>query len=151
MCSHACALIQHCGTLLPLLCGGLEFCPLIQWFRVHTIKQIQLTVLSQAGAWGNAEKARKDTASLLIAPGLAIGCKRIFSLVVMWVHPYQVHLVSLVEVAQCLVLLTDEGPDWPYTFIQMNNAILHALLSSKGHPSILMGGKPQRNPCGFLH
>ena len=28
---------------------------------------------------------------------------------------------------------------------------LHTLLSSKGHLSILMEGKHQRNPCGFLH
>ena len=33
----------------------------------------------------------------------------------------------------------------------MNDAILHALLSSKGHLVVLMEGKLQRNPCGLLH
>ena len=69
----------------------------------------------------------------------------------MWVHPHQVHLVFLAEVAQCLVLLADEGLDWPYAFVHMNDAILHALLSSEGHLSILTEDKSQRNPCSFLH
>ena len=71
-------------------------------------------------------------AFLLIAPSLAIGCNRIFSLMAMWAHPHQACLASLVEVAQCLFLLADEGLDWPYAFIQMNDAILHVLLSSEG-------------------
>ena len=49
--------------------------------------------------------------------------------------------------AQCLVLLADEGLDWPYAFVQMNNAMLHMLLSSEGH----IESEPQRNPCDLLH
>ena len=81
---------------------------------------------------GNMEKPRKDMAFLLIAPSLATGCKRIFGLVAMWAYPCHVCQASLVEVAWCLVLLTDEDPDWPYTFIWMNDTILHVLLSSEG-------------------
>ena len=88
---------------------------------------------------------------LLIAPSLATRCESIFSLMAMWAHPHQAHLASLVEASQCLVLLADEGPDWPYAFIQINNAMLHAMLSSKGHLGILTEGKPQRNPCSLLH
>ena len=69
-------------------------------------------------------------ALLLIAPCLATGCERVFGLVAVWVHPCQVCLASVVEVAQCLLLLTDEGPDLPNVFIWMNNAILYVLLSS---------------------
>ena len=130
--------------------GSLDFCLPIQQFIVHTIKQTQLTTLSQAGPWGNMEKPRNDMAFLLIAPSLAVGCKRIFSLIAMWAHPHEACLVSLVEAAQCLVLLANEGPDWQYAFVWMNNAILHMLLSSEGHLDILMEGTPQRNPCGFL-
>ena len=130
---------------------SLDFCLLVWWFNVPTIKHVQLTTLSQAQTWANAEKPRKDMAFLLLAPSLAARGERVFGLVAMWAHPHQVCLVSLAEVAWCLVLLADKGPDWPYAFISMNNTVLHVLLSSKGHLSILMEGKPQRNPCGFLH
>ena len=70
--------------------GSLDFCPPIQQLSVHTIKQTQLTTLSQAGAWGNTKKSRKDVAFLLIAPSLAIGCERIFGLVAVWAYPCQV-------------------------------------------------------------
>ena len=131
--------------------GSLDFCPLIQQVKVHTMKQTQLTALSQAVDWGNTEKYRNDMAFLLMAPSLAIGCERIFTLMAMWVHPHQTCLVSLVEVAQCLLSLANEGLDWLYAFIQMNNAILHMVLYSKGHLGVLMEGKPQRNPCVLLH
>ena len=64
--------------------GSLNFCLLIQWFKVHTIKQTQLTALSQAGTWGNMEKLRNDMAFLLIASSLAVRCERISSLMAMW-------------------------------------------------------------------
>ena len=131
--------------------GSLNFCLLTQWFKVYTIKQTQLTTLSQVGAWGTMEKPGNDTAFLLIAPSLAIGCERIFDLMAVWVHPHQTCLASPVEVAQCLVLQANEGPNWLYAFILMNDTILHALLSRKGHLGILMEGKPQRNPCSLLY
>ena len=131
--------------------GSLNFCPLIQQFNVHTIKQTQLTTPSQAGALGNTEKPRNDRAFLLIAPSLAIGCERIFGLMAMCAHPCQAYLVSLVEVVQCLVLLAGKGLDWLYAFIQMNDTVSHVSLSSKGHLGVLMEGKPQRNPCSLLH
>ena len=97
------------------------------------------------------ENPKNDMAFLLIAPSVAVGCKTVFGLLAVWVHPCQTHLVSLAEVAQCLFLLANEGPDCPYTFIQMNYAILHVLLFSKGHLGILMEGKPQMNPSAFHH
>ena len=151
MFSHLCADTVLWDPASIATWGSLNFCLPIQQFGLHTIKQTQLTALSQLEAWGNMEQPRKDMAFLLIAPSLATRCEKIFSLVAVWAHPHQVCLASLVEVAQCLILLTDKGVDWPYTFIQMNNAILHVPLSSEGHFSILMEGKPQRNPCGFLH
>ena len=39
--------------------GSLNFCLLIQWFNVHTIKQTQLTTLLQIGAWGEHGKAQE--------------------------------------------------------------------------------------------
>ena len=62
-----------------------------------------------------------------------------------------ISLASLAEAAQHLVLLANKGLDWPYTLVHMNNAIVNAPLSSKGHLSVLTEDKPQRNPCGFIH
>ena len=97
------------------------------------------------------EKPRQNMAFLLIATSLAIRCKGIFGLMAVLAHLHQAYLASLVEVAWCLVLLASESLDWPYTFIGMNDAVLHAPLSSKGHLDILTEGKPQRNPCSLLH
>ena len=72
--------------------GSLDFCLPIWWLDVLTIKQAQLTTISQAGAWGNAEKPRDDMVFLLIAPSVTARCERIFGLVAVWVHPHQVCL-----------------------------------------------------------
>ena len=116
--------------------GSLDFCLLIKQFHVPTIRQTQLTALSQTGTWGNVENPRQDMAFLLIAPSLTIGCKRIFGLMALWAHPHQAHLVSLVEVVWHLILMADEGLDWLYMFICMNDPVLHVPLSSEGHLSI---------------
>ena len=104
---------------------SLDFCLPTQQFNVHTIEQTQLTTLSQARG-----------SSGIITVG---------------VHPHQACLASLVEVAWCLVILANEGPDWPYAFIWKNNTILHMPLSSEGHFGILIECVPQRNPWGLLH
>ena len=67
--------------------GLLDFGLAIMWFQVHALMQTQLTALSQAGAWGNAEKPQQDMAFILIAPNLAIGCEWVFGLTAMWAHP----------------------------------------------------------------
>ena len=48
--------------------GFLDFYPTIMWFQVSNITQTQLSTLSQAGAWEEAEKPRWDMAFLMIAP-----------------------------------------------------------------------------------
>ena len=73
--------------------------------------QTWLTALSQAGVWGEVEKARWDIAFLMIAPSTNAGGVQVFSLVVVWAHPHQGHLSTLVEAAKKLMLLADDGPD----------------------------------------
>ena len=48
-------------------------------------------------------------AFLLIVPSLAIGCKWVFSLTAMWMHPQQACLPTLGEEAQKLMLLADKA------------------------------------------
>ena len=94
--------------------------------------QRQLTALSQAGAWGDVEKPHQGMACLSIAPNLAVGYKQVFGLTVVWMHSHQVHLPTLEEAAQKLLLLADEGTNCPYAYIRMNDAVAHSLLSSEG-------------------
>ena len=131
--------------------GLLDFCPVVMWFQVCTIMQGQLTTLSQVGAWGDVEKPCQDMAFLLIMHSLAIRCKQIFGLTAVWMHPCQVCIPTLVEVAQKLLLLADECTNWPYGYARMNDAVAHALLSSERHIGTMTSGLLSLNSCGHLH
>ena len=48
------------------------------------------------------------------------------------------------------MLLANEGPNWPYAYAWMNDAMTHTLLSSEGHIGIMTDGKPSMNTCGQL-
>ena len=61
---------------------------------------------------------------------LAIKFEQVFSLTAVWAHPRQACLSSLGEVAQKLMLLANESPNWPYTYTQVNDAVAHVPLSS---------------------
>ena len=58
---------------------------------------------------------------------------------------------TLIDAAQKLLLLADEGADWPYAYIRMNDAMAQMLLSSIGHIGIMAGDLPSWNACGCLH
>ena len=45
----------------------------------------------------------------------------------------------------------DEGTNWPYAYARMNDAMVHAPLSSGVHIGIMASGLPCRNTCGCLH
>ena len=66
----------------------------------------------------------------------------------MWMHP---HLPTLEEAAQKLLLLADEGTNWPYAYIRMNDAMAYSSLSSERHISALTSSLPSQNACGHLH
>ena len=112
--------------------------------------QTQLTILSQAGACGDAEKAWQNMAFALIAPSLAVWCKLVFGLTAMWVHPCQAHLPTLVDAIQRLMLLANEGPSWPYAYMQMNDPMTLMPLSSEGNIGDMIDGIPSTNACSCL-
>ena len=76
---------------------------------------------------------------------------QVFSLAAVWVHPHQGHLSTLLEAAQKLMLLVDNGPDWPYAFIHMNDTMLYVPLSDNRHISAMTDGICSTNACGWLH
>ena len=49
------------------------------------------------------------------------------------------------------MLLADVGMDWPYTFMQLNDAISHAPLSNKGHVSTMTVFAPSAHAYCWLH
>ena len=88
---------------------------------------------------------------LLIVPSLAVGCKWVFGLTVVWMHRQQLHLPTLVDVAEKQLLLADESANWPCGYIRMNDAVAHAPISSEGHIGIMTADLPSWNACGCLH
>ena len=100
---------------------------------------------------GDAKKPQWDMVFLLIVPSLAVRCEQVFGLTAMWGHPHQAHcLPTLGEAAQKLMLLADESPNWPYAYMQMNDAMAHMPLSSEGHIGIMTDGIPSINACSHL-
>ena len=104
-----------------------------------------------ARAWEEAETPWQNMAFMLIAPSTDAGCEWVFSLTAMWAHPHQAHLHTLEEAAHKLLLLVDDGLDWPYTFVQMNDTVSNAPLSSEEHTGAMTDSMPSTNASGQLH
>ena len=49
------------------------------------------------------------------------------------------------------MLLVDGSGNWVYTFVQLNEALSHAPLSSVGHISAMTDGTPSMDTHGHLH
>ena len=88
---------------------------------------------------------------MLIVPSTDAGCEQVFGLTAVWAHPHQACLHTLEEVAHKVLLFADDGPDWPYAFVQMNDTVSHVPLSSKGHVSTMTDGVLSTNVYGQLH
>ena len=50
-----------------------------------------------------------------------------------------------------VVVLADNGPDWPYAFVHMSDTVLHAPLSDNRHIVTMMDGVYTANARGQLH
>ena len=131
--------------------GSLDFCPRIRQFVVPALTHTQLTKLSQAEAWVDIENPRCDIAFLMKAPSANIGGKQIFGLAVVWAHPHQGHLTTLVGVACKLALLMDDGLDWHYAFVCMSSTTHHVPFSDAGHIGTMTDGTWSVNACGHLN
>ena len=131
--------------------GLLDFCPAVMQFQVWMIMPAQLVTISQAGAWGEAEKPQWDMAFMLIALNTNAIHEQVFGLTALWAHPHQACLHTLEEVVHKLLLLVDDGPDWPYAFVQMNDTVSHAPLSSEENIGAMTDSMPSTNACSQLH
>ena len=128
-----------------------DYCLVVTNFQVWAIKQAQLDTLSQAMAWGDAEKPQWDMAFLLIMLSITPEHKRIFSLINAWAHPCQACYTTLADAVCRLVLLMDGSANWVYAFVQLNEVLSYAPLSSVGHISAMTDGTQSADPHGQLH
>ena len=149
--SHLCANATLWDLTTRAAWGSLNFCPTLTWLQVCAVMQTQLTALSQAGAWGEVKKPRWDMAFLMIVPSTNARGDQVFGLAVVWAHPCQGCLSTLVEAAQKLMQLVDDGLDWPYTFVHMSDTVLHMPLSNNRHIGIMMDSVCSVNTCGHFH
>ena len=105
----------------------------------------------QGNGVGDSEKPQWDMVFLLIMPSIVTGCKTIFGLVTVWVHPCQACYTTLTDVTCKVMLLIDGSTNWVYTFIQLNKVLSHAPLSSMGHISTMTHGAPSTDAHSWLH
>ena len=89
-------------------------------------------------------------AYISIVPGKIIKGDMAFMLAMVWAHPHQAPLSSLDVMARKLPLLINIGDIWAYTFMQLNEGILHVPLSNKGRMSTMIDGVTSRKTCGHL-
>ena len=139
------------GTQLPVPCGAPQLLPLGHAVSsmYHYTGAVDLPLPDRS--LKRHGKASPRYGILLIALCLAVGCKLIFRLTTMWMHPHQVCLPTLANVAQRLLLLADKGAEWPYAYTRMSNAMAHVPLSSERHIGIMTGDLPNQNTCSHLH
>ena len=100
------------------------------------------------GGWRNLKRQSQGMAYLLLAPSQEAEEEKRFGLAGVWVHPNQILLPSLEEVAKKLTLLISTKEDWYYTLVRVNEDMQHLPLSNAGHISILVDGAPGRSACG---
>ena len=65
--------------------------------------------------------------------------------------PCQGWLSTLMKAAWKLMLLVNDGPDWPNAFLHLSSTTLHVPLSEVGHIGAMMDGIHSINACGHLY
>ena len=136
------------GESYQSLWGHHDICPWLEYFHVTSVTQSELSSFTSLKAWGNLEKFRSNVAFLLILTGECTVGDRVYSLAMMWAHPYQARVSTVEEAVKQLTPLISTGPDWPYTLVWLNGDACHAPLPMEGHLSIMVGGSTRGVVCG---
>ena len=66
------------------------------------------------------------------------------------VHPYQVRVSTIDDVARELTLLASARPNWPYTFVWFNRDTCQMPLPKEDHLGAMAEGTPSNIPCGRI-
>ena len=121
------------GKDLALFWGHLNICPSLQQFHITSITQSELSSLTGLKAWGDKEKFHDDIAFLLVSAEEEVTGDRKYGLSTIWVNPSQARVPSMEEAVRELTAWVSNGPNWPYTLVQLNVDTCHAPLP-KGAP-----------------
>ena len=128
------------GEAFQSLLGCHNICPLLNQFHVTSITHLELSSLTSLKAWGDAEKFHSYVAFLLVLTKEGAVGDRVYGLSTIWVNPYQARVSTMEEAVKQLTALVFTGPDWPYTFVQLNGDASHVPFPREGHLSILVEG-----------
>ena len=109
--------------------------------------QSELSSLTSLKAWGDLEKFGSNIAFLLTLTEECTAGDRVYSLAMMWAHPYQARVSTMEEAVKLLTPLISTGPDWPYTLVQLNGDDHHVPLPMEGHLSIMVERSTSRLPA----
>ena len=85
-----------------VLWGHHDICPTLEQFHAASISQSELSSLTSLKAWGDLKKFRSDVAFLLILTEEGTAGDRVYSLSLMWVHPYQARVCTMEEAVKQL-------------------------------------------------
>ena len=117
----------------------------------HTFCNCSRAVLPyQPQGLGEKQKICHDITFLLILAEEEATGDRKYGLLTIWVNPFQARVCSMEEVVKELTTWVSNGPDWPYTLVQLHEDTCHAPLHKEGHLCTLPEGGAEMTACGRI-
>ena len=142
--------LDHWGEWYQSLWWCHSSCPLLEWFHVICITQMELVSPTCLMVWGDADKFHSDVVFLLALPKKGAAEERTYGLAMVRVHPYQARVSTIVEAIKQLDQLTPSRPNWPYALVWLNGNAGCMHLSTEGHLGVMMEGSTSSIPCGRI-
>ena len=125
---------------MALMWGDINICPLLYWFQIPSLSQVELSSLNSLKAWGERQKTHHDITFLLVLAGQEVTGDRKYGLLTIWVNPSQARVPSMEEAFGKLT-------NWPYTLVQLHEGTCHVPLPKDGHLGILPQREVEETPC----
>ena len=127
--------------------GDINICPLLQWFQIPSLPQVELSSLNGLRAWGERQQFCHNIAFLLVLAEEETTGDRKYGLLTIWVNPSQARVPSMEDMVGKLTAWASSGPNWPYTLVQLHEGTCHAPLPKEGHLGILPQSRVEVTPC----
>ena len=138
--------LGHWGKFYQSLWGCHDICPLLEWFHVAHVTQLELASLTCLKMWGDPKHFCSNVAFLLVLPKEGVAGERVYGLTMVWVHPYQAKVSMVDDAAKQLTQLAFTGPNWPYALVWLNRDAHHVSLPTEGHLSVMTEGNTSNVP-----
>ena len=132
---------------MTLMWGDINIFPLLHWFQMPSLFQVELSSLNVLKAWRERQKSFHDIAFLLVLVGEEATGDRKYGLLTAWVNPSQARVPSMEEVVGKLTAWISSGPNCPYTLEQLHEGTCHVPPPKEGHLGILPQRGTEVTPC----